>query len=225
MTSKTFIPCPPFKHCSIQQIPETRFWHSTNGVARCVANAMLRHLSVRGGKHCATTASCAQQFTRKGCANPYKSYIATYDRLGQKEDWSGLSPEEHKRRWSEFLRHDRAQPLMLTEAPVMRFALIRLDDHTWKFLWTVPALLLDGWSWPVVFRDASRLYQSFSQNVSVEMGKCAPIPRLSRLAGPTTSRRSARPAARISRDSKSRRRFPGALRKWTPTASATRNPP
>jgi acyl carrier protein len=56
----------------------------------------------------------------------------------------------------------------------MRFALRRLDDQTWKFLWTVPALLLDGWSWPVVFRDASRLYQSFAENSSMEMESVRP---------------------------------------------------
>jgi len=60
------------------------------------------------------------------------------------------------------LEQDRARPLMLTEAPVMRFALIRWDDQTWKFLWSIPALLLDGWSWPVVFQDVGRLYEAYS---------------------------------------------------------------
>ncbi len=46
----------------------------------------------------------------------------------------------------------------------MRFALIRLTDATWKFLWSVPAMFMDGWSWPVVFHDASRLYAVHAQN-------------------------------------------------------------
>ena len=36
----------------------------------------------------------------------------------------------------------------------------RLASRRFKFLWTVPALLLDGWSWPLVFRDLSRVLPS-----------------------------------------------------------------
>src|ERR1019366_9920261 len=74
------------------------------------------------------------------------------------EDWRDSSSLQHAERWSAFLSQDRAQPLVATEAPLMRFALARLSDRTWKFLWSVPALLLDGWSWPLVFGDASKLY-------------------------------------------------------------------
>ena len=56
----------------------------------------------------------------------------------------------------------------------MRFKLIRLSEETWKFLWSVPALLLDGWSWPLVFRDASRLYAAFAKNDSPQMEPARP---------------------------------------------------
>jgi amino acid adenylation domain-containing protein/non-ribosomal peptide synthase protein (TIGR01720 family) len=82
------------------------------------------------------------------------------------EDWRSVSPDLHGDRWSNFLKKDRSKPLVLTDAPVMRFALIRLANDSWKFLWTVPALLLDGWSWPVVFRDVSHLYEAFTQNLA-----------------------------------------------------------
>ena len=89
----------------------------------------------------------------------------------------GLAPipiDQFVDRWSAFLKQDRAKPLRLTEAPVMRFSLVRLADETWKFLWSVPALLLDGWSWPLVFRDASQLYESFSQNVPLQLEPVRP---------------------------------------------------
>jgi len=41
-------------------------------------------------------------------------------------------------------------------------------------LWSVPALLLDGWSWPLVFSDASRLYEAFSQNVPLQLKPVRP---------------------------------------------------
>lgn len=79
------------------------------------------------------------------------------------EDWRESTSGNSEERWSGFLKQDRSQPLVLTEAPVMRFALVRLADQRWKFLWSIPALLLDGWSWPIVFREASQLYSAFSE--------------------------------------------------------------
>jgi non-ribosomal peptide synthase protein (TIGR01720 family) len=80
-------------------------------------------------------------------------------------DWRGMSPGEQASSWSGFLEADRARPLNLTEAPLMRFGLIRLAEERWKFVWSVPALLLDGWSWPLVFGDAGGLYDALVRSV------------------------------------------------------------
>jgi amino acid adenylation domain-containing protein/non-ribosomal peptide synthase protein (TIGR01720 family) len=90
------------------------------------------------------------------------------------EDWRADTAAEQTERWFAFLQNDRLQSLTLTEAPVMRFALIRLNNESWKFLWSVPALLLDGWSWPVVFRDASRLYKGISEDNSPSLEPTRP---------------------------------------------------
>ena len=74
------------------------------------------------------------------------------------EDWPELSPDEEAARWTVFLEKDREQSLNISEAPVMRFSLVRITNERSRFLWTVPALLLDGWSWPIVFREVSQLY-------------------------------------------------------------------
>ena len=42
------------------------------------------------------------------------------------EDWREVPVARHAECWSDFLRRDRSRPLMRTEAPVMRFALLRL---------------------------------------------------------------------------------------------------
>jgi amino acid adenylation domain-containing protein/non-ribosomal peptide synthase protein (TIGR01720 family) len=80
------------------------------------------------------------------------------------EDWRSVPPDRQHDRWSEFLTADRKRPLRLTDPPVMRFALVQLAENHWKFLWSVPAILLDGWSWPRVFSDASRLYAMASHD-------------------------------------------------------------
>jgi amino acid adenylation domain-containing protein/non-ribosomal peptide synthase protein (TIGR01720 family) len=90
------------------------------------------------------------------------------------EDWRGDAKEEQEKRWAETLAADRAKPLSLSAAPVMRFRLIRLTDASWKFLWSVPAMFLDGWSWPVVFRDAGRLYDAYIKKESPALEAARP---------------------------------------------------
>jgi amino acid adenylation domain-containing protein/non-ribosomal peptide synthase protein (TIGR01720 family) len=90
------------------------------------------------------------------------------------EDWRPCPVAEHTDRWAGYLKADRACALNLTEAPVMRAALIRLAEDTWKFVWSVPALLLDGWSWPLVFRDVSRLYEAFTSGTAPQLEPVRP---------------------------------------------------
>src|SRR5947209_7479778 len=42
-------------------------------------------------------------------------------------DWRGLAPEEHQVRLTTFLQQDRQRGFELTQAPLVRFTLIRLD--------------------------------------------------------------------------------------------------
>jgi len=90
------------------------------------------------------------------------------------DDWSDVPQEKISKRWSEFAAQDLSKPLDLSEAPVMRFALIRLPGKRWKFLWSLPALFLDGWSWPLVFRDASQIYESLRQSSVLDLGPAPP---------------------------------------------------
>jgi hypothetical protein len=90
------------------------------------------------------------------------------------EDWRRTPDRDRAARWNEFLERDRTLPLSLVDTPVMRFALRRLATDQWKFLWSVPALLLDGWSWPLVFRDASRLYEEFSGGQAAHLEPARP---------------------------------------------------
>ena len=85
------------------------------------------------------------------------------------EDWRGARREQQRERWDALLKEDRGEALDLTQAPVMRFKLVRTNDTIWQFLWSVPSMLMDGWSWPLVFRDASRLYEAYTQNVAPQL--------------------------------------------------------
>jgi non-ribosomal peptide synthase protein (TIGR01720 family) len=79
------------------------------------------------------------------------------------EDWSELPEIQQVEKFAAFLKTDREDGFRLDTPPLARLALIRLSDDTFKFVWSVSALLLDGWSWPLVFRDLSRIYVSIQQ--------------------------------------------------------------
>ena len=85
------------------------------------------------------------------------------------EDWRGLDAGRQATRWNEFLQTDRAEGLALDQAPLSRVALVRLDETRYKFLWSVPALLLDGWSWPLVFRDLAQAYDAHRRGQPVAL--------------------------------------------------------
>ena len=77
------------------------------------------------------------------------------------EDWRAASPEEQTDRWNGLLAADSKQSFVLSRAPLMRFALRQVGERSHKFLWTLPALLVDGWSWPLVFQSVAQAYESF----------------------------------------------------------------
>jgi amino acid adenylation domain-containing protein/FkbH-like protein/non-ribosomal peptide synthase protein (TIGR01720 family) len=76
------------------------------------------------------------------------------------DDWRGLAAPLQDTKWAEFLSQDASRLNDLATAPLSRFALIRLADTEWRFLWCVPEILMDGWSWPIVFREVSSLMTS-----------------------------------------------------------------
>jgi amino acid adenylation domain-containing protein/non-ribosomal peptide synthase protein (TIGR01720 family) len=79
------------------------------------------------------------------------------------EDWQECDADEVAKKWSILLETDRKQSFS-TETPLlMRMTLVRTQEEKWQFLWTHHHILLDGWSLPLVFRDAIAFYQSDKQ--------------------------------------------------------------
>ena len=72
------------------------------------------------------------------------------------------------------LAEDRARANDLARPPLTRFALLRLAADDWFFLWSVPDLLLDGWSWPVLFGEAGSLYRGLLRGESPQLPPARP---------------------------------------------------
>ncbi|MFN6563899.1 MAG: non-ribosomal peptide synthase/polyketide synthase [Nostoc sp. ChiSLP01] len=81
----------------------------------------------------------------------------------QTYNWQGLSAQEQQQQLQVFLDSDRQKGLQLSQAPLMRLHLIKLDNNTYQFIWSHHHLLIDGWSLPLVFKDLLHFYQAISQ--------------------------------------------------------------
>ena len=75
-------------------------------------------------------------------------------------DWRGAARSEQDRRLADYLSEDRKQGFDLSNAPLMRVALMRVDEDRFQFVWSYSHLLLDGWSVPLVLNDVFSLYES-----------------------------------------------------------------
>jgi len=79
----------------------------------------------------------------------------------QRHDWHHLSPAEQEARLEAFLRADRRCGFKLSDAPLMRLAIIRLAADAYRFVWSYHHLLLDGWSVPILLKEVFALYEAF----------------------------------------------------------------
>ncbi len=74
-------------------------------------------------------------------------------------DWSNKTPSQQTSALQAFLRNDRQQGFNLEQPPLMRCALIRLDEQRYKFVWSHHHILMDGWSLPLVFGEMISCYE------------------------------------------------------------------
>ena len=79
------------------------------------------------------------------------------------EDLRALSPDEQNQRLAAFAEEDRKRGFDLGKPPLMRIALFRLSEDTYRFLWGRHHLLLDGWSTPILVKEVFALYAAFTK--------------------------------------------------------------
>ncbi|MFL6284217.1 MAG: amino acid adenylation domain-containing protein, partial [Pyrinomonadaceae bacterium] len=91
----------------------------------------------------------AVQVVKREVALPWEEY-----------DWRGVAPAEQQRQLAALLDADRARGFELTEAPLMRLALIRMSEGVSHFVWSNHHLLLDGWSKALVLQEVFAAYRS-----------------------------------------------------------------
>jgi surfactin family lipopeptide synthetase C len=76
-------------------------------------------------------------------------------------DWRGVPDPAH--RFTEFVAEQRIRGFDLARPPLMRTELLRLADDRYRFFWTFPHLVLDGWSFGLVFGEFAAAYEALAQ--------------------------------------------------------------
>ncbi len=79
-------------------------------------------------------------------------------------DWQGQNNQQTT--LANFLVEDRQLGFELTQAPMARLALIRLDTTEYELVWSCHHLMLDGWSGALVFNQVFDCYQALHQGQS-----------------------------------------------------------
>nr|APD71466.1 non-ribosomal peptide synthetase 5 [Streptomyces sp.] len=74
-------------------------------------------------------------------------------------DLSGLAPAGQQAEVDRLAETDRLLRFDMARPPLMRWALVRLDDERHRLVWTLHHILVDGWSMPVLVRELLACYQ------------------------------------------------------------------
>jgi amino acid adenylation domain-containing protein/non-ribosomal peptide synthase protein (TIGR01720 family) len=90
------------------------------------------------------------------------------------EDWRGMPDAEQDAHLAAFMQSERRAGFDLAQAPLMRVALRRVGDEAYHLVWNMHHLCVDGWSWPLVFREVSTIYEALRRGSEPELGpQCA----------------------------------------------------
>jgi len=74
-------------------------------------------------------------------------------------DLAGLSAEEQELRSCELIETDRSTRFAFDRPPLIRFALLKLNDERWRLVVTYHHIIVDGWSCALMIRSVFELYE------------------------------------------------------------------
>ncbi|PSB17678.1 non-ribosomal peptide synthetase [Phormidesmis priestleyi ULC007] len=100
-------------------------------------------------------------FVWDGLDEPHQVVCKSVNLPWFESDWQSLTPPEQQQQLEALLQSDRTKGFELNQAPLMRCTLIQIAPETFHFVWSHHHLLLDGWCYPIVFKEILSLYDSF----------------------------------------------------------------
>lgn len=90
-------------------------------------------------------------------------------------DWRGLQLGEQQRCFEQYLQDDRRRGFDLTRPPLMRLALLRIEDTAYYFVWSYHHLLVDSPSLSVLLREVFHCYDAFCRGDDLVLPPSTPF--------------------------------------------------
>ncbi|HLF28780.1 MAG TPA: amino acid adenylation domain-containing protein [Anaerolineae bacterium] len=108
-------------------------------------------------------------FRWEGQAEPFQIVYRRVRLPVEQHDWRELPADEQARRLASYLEADRTQGFDLSRPPLIRLALIHLNEDAYQFVWSHHHLLLDGWSLFLLLKEVFACYDAFSHGRGVQL--------------------------------------------------------
>src|SRR5205823_8249551 len=86
-----------------------------------------------------------------------------------------LPENEQQHAMEAFLQQDQAKGVDLSQAPLMRLALLRIAARKWHLVWTVHHLLIDRWSAAHVCSEMTAAYQALAGGRPLDLPPSRPF--------------------------------------------------
>ncbi|HEW98429.1 MAG: hypothetical protein DRR16_10450 [Candidatus Parabeggiatoa sp. nov. 3] len=121
-------------------------------------------------RHAVLRAQCVWE----GLEKPLQMVLSDIQLPWMEQDWRGLTTAQQDEQLMDFLTKERTQGFDLTQAPLMRCALIQIADQQYDFILSFHHLLMDGWCLPLILKDVAAFYESGCQGTSVHFEPARP---------------------------------------------------
>ncbi|HEY2739082.1 MAG TPA: condensation domain-containing protein, partial [Thermoanaerobaculia bacterium] len=78
------------------------------------------------------------------------------------QDWRGIEALEQERRWQALLAAEQDAGMRVTEPPLMRLTLVRMEEAVYRLAWSFHHIISDGWSFPLLTAELFELFAAAS---------------------------------------------------------------
>ncbi len=113
-------------------------------------------------------------FIWEGHKKPLQVVLKSVEVSLEQRDWRVLPSSQQQEKLETYLREDRECGFNMTKAPLIRLALLQVGDNAYQFILTSHHILMDGWSFPIIFKEIFAFYEVFSRGQNLALAPSRP---------------------------------------------------
>ncbi|WP_266159411.1 condensation domain-containing protein, partial [Dyella silvatica] len=106
-------------------------------------------------------------FVHQKVKEPVQLILRTVELPWDEVDLSAKPAAEREAAYEELLQADQQKRFDLSQAPLLRFTLVRMDRQHYRLIFTHHHILLDGWSMTIFLREFLALYRSSGRDAAL----------------------------------------------------------